>query len=86
MSTKEKFKILIEWKDERLKKLDANNTVAQLRELFIEDITDEYYFVGEDNYRIEKKDENDFTLRDIAANGNYIYIKKTKMKKIYSYF
>ena len=78
MSTKEKFKILIEGKDGRLKKLDANSTVAQLRELFIKDITDEYYFVGEDNCRIEKKDENDFTLRDIAANGNYIYIKKNK--------
>ena len=78
MSTKEKFRIFIEGKDGRLKKLDATTTVAQLRELFIKEINDEYYFVGEDNCKIEKNEENDFTLKDIATNENKIYIKKNK--------
>jgi len=34
--------------------------------------------VDEDNCKIEKNEENDFTLKDIATNENKIYIKKNK--------
>ena len=78
---KEKFKIIIEGKKRIIKKLDGEIKLSQLREILKEDITNEFYFEGEDNYEIQEDDEIEWTLKEIAQNDNIINVKK-KHKKI----
>lgn len=81
MSQKQKFKIFIEGKKEGLlKKLVSNTSIQELRELLKNDITDEHFFVDEENCKIPKEEEKDFSIHEISSNGNKIYIKKNSNK------
>lgn len=72
---KKMFKIFIEGKKGFLKKLEPETPISKLRELLKDEITDSYYFVGEDNLEIKKEDEKDFNINEIIVEGNHIYIK-----------
>ena len=77
---KEKFKIIIEGKKRIIKKIDGEIKLSQLREILKEDITNEFYFEGEDNYEIQENDEIEWTLKEIAQNDNIINVKKNIRK------
>ncbi len=79
------YKIFIEGKKGLLKKLETNTKVSKLRDLLKNEITDEYYFGTNDDFRISKEDENEFTLQEIVVNGNHINIKKDSKNKIMIY-
>ena len=80
MSQEEKkkynFKIIIEGKKRIIKELDGEIKLSQLREILKEDITNEFYFEGEDNCEIQENDEIEWTLKEIAQNDNIINVKK----------
>ena len=77
---KDKFKIIIEGKKRIIKKIDGKIKLSQLREILKEDITNEFYFEGEDNCEIQENDEIEWTLKEIAQNDNIINIKKNIWK------
>ena len=68
------FRISIENKKGLLKKLDENSSLSQVRNLLNNNIDDKYFFSTED-YLIQKEDEKDYTLKEIASNGNQICLK-----------